>query len=185
MILTTQIRKIRGINESDIIESFLKKEHVEQAEDYIRQICHSSTAFLPVYYYMELASLDSPSAVELIRNLNTRNRSKSKLIERISQQKREFVALKSAALGSVKEKLNYQAMFLKGTVPEDLEGKDLKYCIQSIKSLTDNEISQHNEYIRHKALAVYRKYYASADQQLADDFRRAFCRIDEALYAAK
>lgn len=183
LIYKKEVVKIKGIREVDIIENSLLKKNVEDPEDYITQICHSATAFLPVYYYMSLASLDSDAAVALIETVNVRTRAKSKLIERISQNKREYSTMQSGLTRSTKRKRDYIKMFIDGNVPGELEKKELLYCIQSIKYLTNEEITEHREYISIKVLSFYRKYYASANQSLAESFKRVFCRIDEALYA--
>ena len=62
------------------------------------------------------------------------------------------------------------------------EPEKIKYCVQSLLSLTDEEIQQNEEYIKTNLKIIYESYFEKADQTLASEIRKAICRIDEALY---
>ena len=185
IILKRELVKIKGINEADVIESFLLNHKVEEPKEYILQICNLNTAYVPVYFYMNLADISINETIDLIETVNVRNQSKSKLLERINLNKREYKVMKSERLDSMKAKKSFMKMFFDENIPEQFKDNELLYCVQSIRYMTDDEIKSHFDYIKNKILLLYRKHYSSARQTLADSFRRTFCRMDEALYAPK
>ena len=75
-------------------------------------------------------------------------------------------------------------LFINETIPEDIPEDELLYYIQAVRSLTNEQVINHKEYICEKLLILYKKHYASGSQSLADAFRRAICRLDEAIYFA-
>lgn len=182
LIIKQELIKVRGITEIDIIESFLNNSSIEFPIDYITQICHCATGFLPVYYYIRLAKLNIEEILEIISAVNIRSQAKKKLIERLSENRRQYIIMSSTMTKASKKKNTYQNMFIDQNLPESIESNDMIYCIQAIRNLTNKEIIEHLEYIKAQLLALYQNNYSNAIPPLADSFRRAFCRIDEAEY---
>lgn len=75
----------RAIRLEDIVKSFLQQEKVGEPEKYITQICHETTAFLPVYYYAILAKMSREDLFRLVEGTKSRSPAKSKLVERLSK----------------------------------------------------------------------------------------------------
>ena len=65
------------------------------------------------------------------------------------------------------------------TIPEEIA--HLAYCLDSLLSLTDSEIIDHEEYIRNVLLGVFKSDYETASSILASTIRKVICRVDEAI----
>lgn len=179
-----ELIKIKGITDSDIVEAFLSDKKIDEPLDYIRQICHCSSGFYPIYYYIGLANISINEAIQFITKVNVRNPSKRKLHERLVHSKSEYIKLSETNTKASRIKNMVVELFINETIPEDIPEDELLYYIQAVRSLTNEQVINHKEYICEKLLILYKKHYASGSQSLADAFRRAICRLDEAIYFA-
>jgi len=179
------IVKTKGIRISDIILAFLKKERVQEARDYITQICFENSAFLPVYYYMQLANLDSNETIELVNGVVCRSTSRYKLIERLEYGSTQSLSIPGGNTSTAKKKRDFLQQLNRQQMDSDIDGKDLEHCLQSIRCLSNEEVKQNNDYLCDLLRIWFNKYYASAEGSLADNLRRAICWVDEAFYMTR
>lgn len=178
------IIKTKGIRISDIVLAFLRQDEVQEPRDYITQICFENTAFLPLYFFIQLGKLDRDETIQLINGVVCRSTSRHKLIERLERGFTQNLVIPSGNTSTAKKKRYFVRQLVQQQMNIDISGKDLEYCLQSIRSLTSKEIQQHNEYLCNLLKTWFNKYYASSEGTLADNLRRAICWIDEALYKA-
>lgn len=176
------IIKTKGIRISDIVLAFLRQEEVQEPKDYITQICFENTAFLPLYFFMQLGKLDKDRTIQLINGVVCRSTSRYKLIERLERGFTQSLAIPSGNTSAAKKKRDFVQQIVKQQINIDISGKDLEYCLQSIRGLTPEEIKQSDDYIRNLLKTWFNKFYTSAEGALADNLRRAICWIDEALF---
>lgn len=73
----------------------------------------------------------------------------------------------------------YRNYWLSESLFEPIE--NMSYCIDALLTLTDNEISAHERYIKNKLFGVFQNYYENAKSIDASNIRKVICRIDEAL----
>lgn len=173
--------KSKGIRVSDIILAFLNLEKVEEPSDYVTQVCFETTAFLPIYFFIESASLDTAKAIEVINGVISRAPAKSKLIERLAKNNTQHLSPPRGNTPSATDKRNFIEMLKQNLLKHDITG-NLEYCVQSIRSLSSSEVKQNSEYLRNLLRTWFNKHYSSANSTLADNLRRAICWVDEALY---
>lgn len=182
--LTTgkQIIKTKGIRVGDIVGTFLNHGTISDPHEFIKQICFESTAFLPVYYFMQASSLKADGVIELLNSVISREQAKSKLIERLKNGTTQALPLPKSEGAVTKKKQAYASQLLKKSVDVSIDGKELEYCLQAMRGLSAKEIQRHSGYLRGLLRIWFNKYYASAYGPLADNLRRAICWVDEALY---
>jgi hypothetical protein len=177
-----QIIKTKGIRIGDIVSSFLNQEHVLEPQEFFKQICFENTAFLPCYYYIRKAGLNNGEAAEMLRGVLSRSTSKAKLIKRITDETTQSLAPPTGDTTTARKKREFKEQLTRNCVDLSLSEKDLEHCLQTIRSLSDEEISAHSVYLRELLRTWFNKYYASAKGPLADNLRRTICWIDEALF---
>jgi hypothetical protein len=177
-----RIVKTKGIRISDIILAFLNLENVEEPLEYLKQICFETTAFLPTHFFMESAGLDNQKTIDLINEVISRSQAKSKLIERLQRNSTQYFKLPRVNTAAATKKRKTIEELKQKTLKEDIIGKDLEHCLQTIRSLNPDEVKQNSEYLRKLLRTWFNKHYSSANSTLADNLRRAICWVDEALY---
>lgn len=177
-----RIVKTKGIRIGDIALAFLNLERVEEPLEYLKQICFETTGFLPVYYFIKSAKIDSVKAIEEINGVISRSPAKSKLIERLQQKNTQAFDEPKGDTIAAKRKRHFTDQLKKQSIDQNLSGKDLEYCLQSIRILTSDEVNKISQYLRGLIKEWFNKYYSSANSTLADNLRRAICWVDEALY---
>ncbi|HLE75752.1 MAG TPA: ATP-binding protein [Candidatus Bathyarchaeia archaeon] len=177
-----QIIKTKGIRIGDIVGSFLSRERVAEPQEFIKQICFESTAFLPVYYYMHTAGLNSGRTIDMLNEVVSRSASKTKLIERIMNTSTQQLTLPAGDSYAAKKKREYVEQLIGNSVDPTLSGKNLEYCLQAVRGLSQKEAFKHSKYLRILLRNWFNKHYASAKGSLADNLRRAICWIDEVIY---
>lgn len=177
-----QIVKTKGIRVADIVGSFLKQDQVPEPQEFIKQICFETTAFLPCYYYMRCAGLDTDKAVKMLDEVVSRLASKPKLIERIKDGKVQKITLHAGDSSAARKKRAFVKQMLGNSVDTELSNGELLCCLQAMRGLTTQEVSNNFEYLRGLLRGWFNKHYASAQGILADNLRRAICWVDEAMY---
>ena len=176
-----QIIKTKGIRTSDIVLSALAQENVSEPDEYIKQICFESSAFLPVYYFIKKAGMNLDKAVEMLEGVVSRSTSKGKLIERLRNENYQALTIPNGSTAAATKKRKYAKELCSKKVNTGIAGKELEYCLQAIRGLTADEVKLNSKYIRKLLRTWFNKHYASAKGSLADNLRRSICWVDEAL----
>ena len=170
--------KIRGISETDIIETFLLDKDVsEESEEYIKEITNCKSAFVPVYYYLTLNNFSLNEGIDIIENVNVRTNAKTKVLERLKEHRREKENIPLNSREVIEHILN-------SVVTESFElkedNKDL--FLKAIISADDQIINEHTKFIKRILLDIFNKDYSSENRSLVGKIRKAICRVDETLY---
>lgn len=177
-----QIVKTKGIRIADIIGSFLNLDQVPEPQEFIKQICFESTAFLPCYYYMHCAGYDAPKTIKMLEEVVSRSVSKTKLLERISNGSVQKIALPTGETPTARKKRDFVEKLANKSIDTELTNDDLLCCLQTIRGLSATEISSNSLYLSGLLRVWFNKHYSSAQGVLADNLRRTICWIDEAIY---
>jgi hypothetical protein len=177
-----QIVKTKGIRIGDIVSSFLNQDKIWEPQEFFKQICFENTAFLPCYYYIRKAGLSNDEAAETLRGVVSRSTSKAKLIERIVNGITQSLAPPTGDTTIAIKKHGFKEQLTRSCVDLSLSEKDLEHCLQTIRSLSAEEISVYSVYLRELLRTWFNKHYASAQGPLANSLRRTICWIDEALF---
>ena len=135
-----QIVKIKGIRTADIVLSTLNQENVPEPDEYIKQICFESTAFLPVYYFIKKSGMTLDKTVEMLEGVVSRSATRGKLIERLESGKIQELAIPNVSTSAATKKRKYAEALRNKMVNSDIVGKELEYCLQAIRGLTRDEV---------------------------------------------
>lgn len=181
VIITEKTKKVvRAIEPSDIVNTFLQNQSVDEPLEYIKRICSASSANYPVYFFIQQIPMTISEALTLVRGTTSRGVVKNKLIERlegkiIAQSKPPVL---STVAGMKKEM--YRQHWLTESMPDIIV--DIGYCIDSIFCLSNQEIIDHQLYINSTIQRIFDNEYEQAPPIIASNLRKAICRIDEVLY---
>lgn len=176
-----QIVKTKGIRTADIVLSTLTQENVLEPDEYIKQICFESTAYLPVYYFIKKSGMTLDKTIEMLEGVVSRSATRGKLIERLKSGNTQELAIPNGSTSAATKKRKHAEALRNKKVNTGLVGKELEYCLQAIRGLTADEVKSNSKYIRELLRTYFNKHYASAKGPLADNLRRAICWVDEAL----
>lgn len=176
-----QIVKTKGIRTADIVLGTLNQDNVPEPDEYIKQICFESTAFLPVYYFIKKSGKTLDKTLEMLEGVVSRSKTRTKLIERLKSGNAQELSIPNGSTAAATKKRKYAEALRSKKVNAGLTGKELKYCLQAVRGLTANEVKSNSKYIRELLRNWFNKHYASAKGSLADNLRRAICWVDEAL----
>ena len=183
MVVATTRNVIKAIEQTDIIESFLKNEQVENPIDYIKRICSSTSGNLPVYHYLRLCGRSKEAVINELDAMTVRGSAKKTLIARLKGERvlktRSFPSKETPASKKRKE---YLALWQSEKIPDFTVGeKSLNTCVEAILFLSADQIKEHEQYIKEKVLALYKVFYESSNSALAQVFRTAICYLDEVI----
>ena len=176
-----QIVKTKGIRIGDIVLSALKQEDVSEPEEFVKQVCFEGTAFLPVYYFIKKSGMGVAQTIEMIEGVVSRYPTRAKLIDRLKNRISQEHSIPSGNTPAAKIKRKYADALRNNNVSPSIAGKELEYCLQAIRGLSEDEIKINSSYLRDLLRHWFNKHYASAKGTLADYMRRAICWVDEAL----
>lgn len=169
-----------AIRTEEIIHKFLNQEQVTNPKQYITQICWESSAFLPVYYYMKLSSLSKTQAIDLIRQENSRQKSKAKLLERLSGNEDFKTLHRNTGSKAYRLKDKYRRHIINEDIPEEIPEDELRYFLDSIRTLDKREIN--TEYLFPILKKLYDDKYSTSPSVVTDSMRRAICHLDNIFF---
>lgn len=160
----------------------MNRDQVPEPQEFVKQICFETTAFLPCYYYMHCAGYDVAMTIKMLDEVVSRSTSKSKLVERITNGSIQKITLPTGETSTARKKRTFVERLTNNTVDTELSNGDLVYCLQTIRGLSPTEVLSNSAYLSGLLRTWFNKHYASAQGALADNLRRAICWIDEAIY---
>ena len=170
--------KIRGISEIDIIETFLKDINVsEEVEEYIKGTQNCKSGFMPIYYYFSINNITIEEGIEIIENVNVRTNAKTKLLERIKQNRREKIKIpniNNEEILQMIDKIKNEEVILKE--------ENINTFLKSVLCLENETVMEHIKYIKKLLLNIFEEKYASDNRDLVGKIRKSICRIDETQY---
>lgn len=170
--------KIRGISEIDIIETFLKDINVsEEVEEYIKGTPNCKSGFMPIYYYFSINNITIEEGIEIIENVNVRTNAKTKLLERIKQNRREKIKIpniNNEEILQMIDKIKNEEVILKE--------ENINTFLKSVLCLENETVMEHIKYIKKLLLNIFEEKYASDNRDLVGKIRKSICRIDETQY---
>lgn len=175
-----RIVKTKGIRAPDVMLAFLNSEKLGDARGYITQICYESSAFLPVYFLVAQAGLTLQGAIELIEAEHSTSFAKTKLLERMDEDDGLSVSLPSPSTDSGRRKLRIRKELLGKKNVAALDGNDLGYALDMIRTLERKEIDE--RYLKDLLKRIFNRNFAKGNSPLNDKIRRAVCYLDWCLY---
>ena len=178
VVVGPERKVVRAIEQTDIVECFLRGEKVDNPIDYIKRICSSSTGRLPVFYYIQLAGITLVEAIKAVQATTARGQAKKTLLKRLQSaettEQKQYPARETELSAKRKQ---YAEQWVTEKLTEEQE-KDLKQCLISLQYINAGELVKHQKYIKEMLLDLYKSSYESADSTLAQAFRDAICRLD-------
>lgn len=179
VVKETTKRVLKAIEPNDILSAFFNNQDVDEPLEYIKSICFATSANFPIYFLIKQSKLSISEVIEAIDNIKVRGVVKKNLLLRLNGK---MVEVKKASIKSTevsRKKQVYRNCWLSENLPEPIE--NMSYCIDALFTLTDNEISAHEQYIKNKLFWIFQSYYENAKSIDASNIRKIICRIDEAL----
>ncbi len=181
VVVTETARKVvRAIEPSDIVQTFLENKSVDEPIEYIKRICSATSANYPVYFFMRQASMTASDALSVVKQTTSRGVAKDKLIERLEGKNILQSKLPISSTSAGKQKETYRQQWLTESISMPIE--NIGYCVEALLYLSNEEIVEHDQYIRVNLLRIYSTEYERASSIIASNIRKAICRIDESLY---
>lgn len=181
VVVTETARKVvRAIEPSYIVQAFLENKPVDEPIEYIKRICSATSANYPVYFFMRQASMTASDALSVVKQTTSRGVAKDKLIERLEGKNILQSKLPISSTSAGKQKETYRQQWLTESISMPIE--NIGYCVEALLYLSNEEIVEHDQYIRASLLGIYSTEYEKASSIIASNIRKAICRIDEGLY---
>lgn len=181
VVVTETARKVvRAIEPSDIIQTFLENKPVDEPIEYIKRICSATSANYPVYFFMRQASMTASDALSVVKQTTSRGVAKNKLVERLEGKNISQSKLPISSTSAGKKKETYRQQWLMESISMPIE--NIGYCVEALLYLSNEEIVEHDQYIRAGLLRIYSTEYERASSIIASNIRKSICRIDEGLY---
>ncbi len=177
-----------ALSTEDVLLDFFDQSHTNNPEEYIRQATSGSTSFVPVHFYRAAAGLTPEELVELVASVTTRAQSKRKLLDRLQShdEMRLLPPATSAQYASTVARRRFYEELSNGGMP-DLDtsnATDVLRFLQAVRSLTDPEVQAVFESLLDVMKDCFHTHY-SDNSRIADELRRAACRIDVAMYGSQ
>lgn len=174
-----------AITSEDLIVRFLKQDPSDTPENYVSAAATGSSAFVPIHFFRNAAGWSVDYAMDSIREEKSRSQAKRKLLKRLEDGGQMLLKLPSpkSTHKSTKKKLDFVKRLRDGD--EQLVGisnsQDAKLLLVSIQSLKNMEVARHFDLYCQIILDCLNSFYEE-DAEIANQLRRACCRLDIAMY---
>lgn len=175
----SQVIRTKGIRAHDIILGFLRSEKIDEPQNYLTQICHENSAFLPFYYLLKQGKISISDATNRVNEEHSTQQSKVKLLERIADDSSLSQVLPSGRNPSSQRKLEVRASILKKTLLDDPNNQYLIDLLIMIRTLHKSEVDEN--YLKNYLAKLFVRHYAKCEPRVNDEIRRAVCYLDKLL----
>ncbi|WP_407279171.1 ATP-binding protein [Aromatoleum evansii] len=171
---------VRNIHLPEIIEGFLNRTQVENPLQFIKQVCFETSAYLPIYYYANLAGIDTLEKIaKVVEGVNTTSSSRKILLQRLVGQDDLSSPIPGA---NSREAGKRRREKLQALLNLELSGGDdsetVSSALEAIRCLTLEQIDE--GYLNPLLLQWFGKYYTQ--EGFPDRFRRAIAHLDRLRY---
>ncbi|MEI3499617.1 MAG: hypothetical protein V8Q71_03935 [Bacilli bacterium] len=132
---------------------------------------------MPIYYYFSINNITIREGIEIIENVNVRTNAKTKLLERIKQNRREKIKIpniNNEEILQMIDKIKNEEVILKE--------ENINTFLKSVLCLENETVMEHIKYIKKLLLNIFEEKYASDNRDLVGKIRKSICRIDETQY---
>jgi hypothetical protein len=176
-----KIAVAKAINTPDIVRAFLRHEAVSNPLDYIDRICFEASAFLPTYYFLNLAKMRREDAVAHLTALPSTNPSRRRLIERLAGTDELYLTPpKDISAEGGRLRAEYIEKHIAKAVKAGVPTSHVRHAVKAIRSLSPTDMD--DPYCCGLLLAWFDKHYGGPDPGLSDEIRRAICYLDQVRY---
>lgn len=170
------------INDTEIIEAFLRDKNVQRPEIYIKQICFQSSGNLPVYFFMKRGNLSVEDTLNLLKTIERTSLAKKTLEKRLSEQKTSQGSLGQITSESGRKKQHYHDRICRGYVTPPSNSVELKYFLAAIRGMETSEVGLCKDAVLEALYSVFKAYlYKDGFKGITSEFRYACCWVDEVL----
>lgn len=174
-----------ALTTEDVLTDFLDRTHIGNPDAYIRQAAAGSTSYVPVQFYRQAAGLDADQLLDLVRGTTTRSQAKHKLVTRLASN--DAIKLPPPSIStqypSTVARRAYYDLLVSGDISSVRidSATDAKRFLEAVKSLNDEQVAEVFEPLLDLIRECFDRYYGE-DAGVADNLRRAVCRVDFAMY---
>lgn len=177
-----KIVKTKGIRLADIVLAVLKQEDVHDPIDYVTQICHEDTGFLPLYYFIGKSGKSVSEIIDILTAQTSRKGGKDKLIERLKHSKTQHIAMAKLDNKTGKEKkAAFDKLMAQTDVTSTTYSEILPY-LQAMRMIEPAEVKPRFNYLAALLTTWFNSHYSAGKPTLTDNLRRAICWLDEAMF---
>lgn len=170
------------INDTEIIEAFLRDKNVQKPELYIKQICFQSSGNLPVYFFMKKGNLSVHDTLDLLNSIERSSSAKKTLEKRLREQKKSQGSLGQITSESGRKKQYYHDRICRGYATPPSNSTELKYFLAAVRGMEANEVELHKDVVLEALYSVFKTYLYKDDyKEITGEFRYACCWVDEVL----
>lgn len=177
-----------AVTTEDVIRAFLNQDPTEAPEHFIRAAVTGSSAFVPIHFFRRVAKWTIDQSLDEVAKITTRSQTKSRLIKRLEENSpmQEPEPAADSNRSQVKKRRAFYERLIDGD--EKLVGAsspdNARFLMHAMRSIDDETISQHFELYCRIVLDCLDKYYET-DGNVADQLRRATCRLDLAMFGGE
>lgn len=174
-----------AINSEDLLEQFLHQDPSDTPGNYVRAAATGSSAFVPVHFFRKAAGWSVDFAMDAIRAEKSRSQAKRRLLKRLEDEEQILLDLPSpkSTHKSTKKKLEFVKRLKEGDgqLVGISNSENAKLLLTSIQYLTNEEVADHFDLYCQIILDCLNSFYEE-DSEIANQLRRACCRLDIAMY---
>lgn len=186
IIMTTTTPRLRAIEQEDIVNAFLQNENVEAPFEYIKVALNCTSGFQPIYYFMSLAEMKSTELINIIDKEGKTSQTIKTIKERLAGRRESFKKLNDTGTEAYLGKKEYLDKWLNFEISKidftTLEDKKINWLLHAFYSIGDKILVQNQNRYKQLIKEMYDKYFIRTTGNVAGEFRKVLCRIDEVIY---
>lgn len=180
VVKETTRKVVKAIEPNDIVRAFLIGTQVEEPMEYVKALCSASSANYPIYFLLDLEGNSVDEAIKTVEETKSRAITKENLLNRLNGKRVPQASASTSGTTASQKKSEFRSAWKKEEL--NVDEADIGYCLTALMSLSKDDITTHEAYIRKKLLEIYEHYYEEAKSTVASDLRKAICRVDEVLH---
>lgn len=186
IIMTTTTPRLRAIEQEDIVNAFLQNENVEAPFEYIKVALNCTSGFQPIYYFLSLDEMKPTELINIIDREGKISQTIKTIKERLAGRRESFKKLNDTGTEAYVGKKEYLDKWLNFEISKvdftTLEDKKINWLLHAFYSIDDKCLVQNQNRYKQLIKEIYDEYFIRTTGNVAGEFRKVLCRIDEVIY---
>lgn len=169
----------------EALRAFLERSPGDSPKAYLGVAATGASSFVPVHFFRKAAGMSFQEMVDFINAQVTRSQSRGYLLQRLERGDdylEKTPSAESTSKGVRERKVIFDKLLSKGFLAEDISSaENAKQVMHAMRSLSNEAILKHLDFYCEIVLHCFENFY-TIDGTVADNLRRAVCRLDFAAY---
>ena len=169
----------------DVYRVFLEQQTVEVPLEYLKVVCHGTSKFVPIYFYIQQANLSLKEAEDFLKTQLTRSRSRDGIVERLKSDAIGKPLVYKTTSSTSNKCQQYKQIIIRDAFKAGIPVSDVKFALKAVRMLNHDEVIAHAKQIFSVLQMWFAQYFTDKTLKLDTELKNTICYLDYLLFRSE